>query len=170
MVNCMGRFTLAPTRPCVRGSATTTRMSIACSSSDDSFVHLMVCGAGGKYVVATRLTQRETDNFLYFGMLLKDTVVLRRVTVVGFARWSRLQSGAVVAFVCIQGQSRSVLMARAVMEALGVDAESACQDTMLLTSRLHWSGINSLINGRLVVALLRLASSMVASLSCTSVC
>ena len=48
---------------------------------------------------------------------------------------ARLKSGAVVAFVCIQGQSRSVLMARVVMEALGVDAESACQDIMLLTSR-----------------------------------
>ena len=48
---------------------------------------------------------------------------------------ARLKSGAVVAFVCIQGQSRSVLMARVVMEAMGVDAESACEDMMPLTSR-----------------------------------
>ena len=89
---------------------------------------------------------------------------------------ARLKSGAVVAFVCIQGQSRSVLMARVVMEALGVDAESACQDIMLLTLRsfgrcdsenlIHLSLVYLFV----VCVLHTLASSMAASLSCPSVC
>ena len=86
---------------------------------------------------------------------------------------ARLKSGAVVAFVCIQGQSRSVLMARVVMEAMGVDAESACEDIMPLTSRSV--GRENLIHLRLVYlfvvwVLHTLASSMAASLSCPSVC
>ena len=89
---------------------------------------------------------------------------------------AKIKSGSAVAFVCIQGQSRSVLMARVVMEAMGVDAESACEDIMPLTSRSvgRYDSENlihlSLVYFFVVWVLHTLASSMAASLSCPSVC